>query len=93
MISARSKRLNDYAVIWLRRINVRLDRSEQERIYRDWSAVLNAASNLGAEELRVKSSSDEGQPAGAAPFYGHYEYRRPTPLSQFVPWLPLLIAL
>ena len=86
--------LDGSLVNWLARIQGRLGNADRSQVYRDWSAILAARGGTGSDELRVNDGSVKGTIAGVSTlFYGQYQYRRPAPLDQFVPWLPHLVSL
>ena len=88
---ARQRPMDGALLGWLRRIHARSGDSLQADRYRDWETTLFGG--VGSEELRVSDGSTIGHPVGGARYYGHFDYRRPTPFRQLVPWLPFLIGI
>ena len=59
--------------------------------YVTWADSINATSSIGGFEARVVRDERTYSVAGVdSLFYGHFTYRRPTPTTQFVNWLPAL---
>jgi O-antigen ligase/tetratricopeptide (TPR) repeat protein len=87
---AQANPLDGAPVIWLARIAARRGDTQAETRYRDWLSIIDE----GADELRVQDGSRDGIVAGtSALYYGHFDYRRPTPIDQLVPWLPHLVSI